>query len=90
VFDPFALDGLAIVMTFEGRPARAARLFGASETGFSSMGAGVDTALDDERAKAVASARAALGDEEFERLQADGRAMTVDEAVAYALEDEAG
>ncbi len=52
------------------------------------MSAALDTVLLEERAAAIASAREALGDDEFERLFAEGRAMSLDDAIAYALEDE--
>jgi hypothetical protein len=48
----------------------------------------LDISLGEQRAAAMASAREALGDEEFERLLAEGRAMSLDEAIAYALEDD--
>jgi hypothetical protein len=42
--------------------------------------------VDDEvHAAGLAAARAALGDEAFDRLWAEGKAMTLEEAVAYAL-----
>ena len=87
---PIPLDGLAIVAALEGRPDRAARLWGASQASLESMSAALDTVLHEERAAAIASAREALGDDEFERLFAEGQAMSLDEAIAYALEDEPG
>jgi predicted ATPase len=85
---PNAVDGLAILAAIRGMPARAARLFGASEAGLSSMGATLESSLIEQRALTLASAREALGDDEFERLLAEGRAMPLDEAIAYALEEE--
>jgi predicted ATPase len=85
---PIPLDGLAIVAALEGRPDRAARLWGASQASLESMSAALDTVLHEERAAAITSARQALGDDEFEQLLAGGRAMSLDEAIAYALEDE--
>ncbi len=85
---PIPLDGLAIVAALEGRPDRAARLWGASQASLESMSAALDTVLHEERAAAIASAREALGDDAFERLFAEGQAMSLDEAIAYALEGE--
>jgi hypothetical protein len=39
-------------------------------------------------AESIESARASLGDAEFERAWAEGQAMTLDEAVDYALGDD--
>ena len=44
-------------------------------------------ALGAQRAAAIASARKALGEHEFERLLAEGRHV-LNDAIAYALEDE--
>ena len=85
---PIPLDGLAIVAALEGRPDRAARLWGASQASLESMSAALDTVLHEERAAAITSAREALGDDEFEQLFAEGRAMSLAEAIAYALDDE--
>jgi tetratricopeptide (TPR) repeat protein len=84
---PNAVDGLAVLAAIGGMPARAARLWGASDASLGSMGATLETTLTEQRAVALASAREALGDDEFERLLAEGRAMTGDDAIAYALED---
>jgi hypothetical protein len=45
----------------------------------------LDISLGDERAAAIASACEALRDVAFERLLAEGRAMSLDEAIASAL-----
>ena len=42
--------------------------------------------LEWEFAPYIAKARAALGDEAYEAAYAEGRAMSVEQAVAYALE----
>ncbi len=42
----------------------------------------------DEFAAALASARSSLGEEAFARAWAEGQAMTLDQAVEYALGDE--
>jgi predicted ATPase len=86
---PVPLDGLAIVAALQGRAGRAARLWGASDAALDSIGAALDTALREEHAASMAAAREALGDEEFERLLAEGGAMSIDDAIAYALEDAA-
>jgi len=43
---------------------------------------------DDEALTAARAARAALGEEAFAAAWAEGRAMTLEQAIAYALEEE--
>ncbi len=81
----WCLEGFACVAGKQGDPARAARLFGASE--------GLREALRyplrlDERVaneRHVAAVRAELGEGAFAAAWAEGRAMTLEEAVDYAL-----
>lgn len=77
---------LAFAANFDGRHERTTHLLGASArmrefVGGSTPPIGMGFFGDPE-----ADARAALGDEEYERRWAEGYAMTTDEAVAYALE----
>ncbi|HKX04236.1 MAG TPA: tetratricopeptide repeat protein, partial [Methylomirabilota bacterium] len=77
------LKGLAGVACAQPLPKRAACLFGAAQRlrdliGFRPS----DQAYHDERA---ASARAALGQPAFDAAWADGRAMTLEQAIEYAL-----
>lgn len=67
------------------RPQRAARLFGAAEAARERIGAPLplgDRPLYDRH---LARARAALDSDDFGQAWAEGRAMTLDEAVRYAL-----
>jgi hypothetical protein len=67
-----------------GRPAPAARLSAAASGVLEAMGApGCAPALQHEM---VAAAQAALGAESFAAAWAEGQAMTVEEAIACALE----
>ena len=79
---------LASTWTHTGRSARAARLFAAAGCLRDGMGTVVPLADRDGYECTVAAARDALGDESFEAAYAEGQAMTMDEAVAYALSDE--
>ncbi len=79
------LDGLAGVACAQGRHEQAARLFGAAETLRETLGRQPlweDQADHDQR---VASTRDALGDVVFAAAWAEGRAMTLEQAVEYAL-----
>jgi predicted ATPase/DNA-binding XRE family transcriptional regulator len=66
-------------------PARAVRLYWAARTAYDSIGVrhkGDDPNLE----KRLASCRAALGESAFAEAEAQGRAMTIKQAIAYALE----
>jgi non-specific serine/threonine protein kinase len=67
---------------------RAARIFGASERLRDEIVAPIQFNERADYESAIAAARAALGDDAFERAWAEGRAMTLDEAVRYALADD--
>ena len=83
------LEGLAWVAAGLGRHPRAARLFGAAEGQRAVLGhrsAPQETVHHDE---AVAATRAALGDAGFHAAWAEGRALTLEQAIAYALAGDA-
>jgi predicted ATPase/DNA-binding SARP family transcriptional activator len=81
-----SLEGLAAA---EGRPERAARLFGAAESLREAVGAPTRGYLGIFRYKvsehSIASARATLGEEAFAAAWAEGRAMTLEQAIPLAL-----
>ncbi len=80
------LEGFARVASATGHYPRAARLFGAAEVLRETLGhhrSRADQAYHDER---VASMRAALGDAAFDAASAEGQAMTLEQAIEYALE----
>jgi non-specific serine/threonine protein kinase len=79
------LDDLASVWIQLGEAGRGARLMGAAEALRAAVGAGLPPPRQALRARAMAEARAALGDEAFETVLAEGRAMSVGQAVAYVL-----
>jgi hypothetical protein len=64
-----------------GQPERAVRLWGAAEALYDSIGKHTDY-YD------RAAARAQLDDATFAAAWAEGRAMTVEQAIAYALADD--
>jgi tetratricopeptide (TPR) repeat protein len=63
-----------------------AKLFGAAEALLETIGAVMDPADGMIYEQGVASARAQLGEEEFERVRAEGRAMSLEQAIGHALE----
>jgi predicted ATPase/DNA-binding SARP family transcriptional activator len=70
----------------QGRNERAARLLGAAEAASQALGKGLPVASLPEFERTVEMARAALGEEVFAAAWAEGRAMTVEQVVAHALQ----
>ena len=84
------LELYAMVFERRGEPEAAARLWGARNTLGGEVGREADHPLElAAHDEAVARVRSALGDEAFERAWQLGSAMTLDEAVAFALEQRA-
>jgi predicted ATPase/DNA-binding CsgD family transcriptional regulator len=85
------LEGLASTAGAEGNLARAARLWGAEEALLGKIEAAVYTYVPDRSLHQlrVDAARTRLGEEAFEAAWSEGRAMSPEEAVGYALEQEA-
>ncbi len=79
------VDGLADVAWAHEFPERAARMFGAAEGLRESIGAALPLADQLELDQNVSAVRAHLGDEAWTSAWAGGRAMTLDQAIAYAL-----
>ena len=80
------VEGLAQVACGQGRYERAARLFGAVDRLFQIIGHRRSTRDQTGVEERIASARRGLGDAAFEKAWADGQAMTIEQAVDYALE----
>jgi len=83
------LTGLANLSILAGRPERAARLVGAALGLCAVLGTRLSAIERGEHDRVVAAARAQLGEEQFQVLLVEGQTMTLDQAVAYALEAEA-
>ena len=81
-----SLEGLAAVAGAEARPARAARLLGAAGQLREAIGAPLPPDRHAEYERTVTAARALLGEEAFAAAFEEGRALSVDAAVALALE----
>jgi tetratricopeptide (TPR) repeat protein len=81
------LKGLAAVAHAQGQHERAAQMFGAAEALREASGAplSVSERADDERS--IAAVRAGLGEETFTSAWAEGRAMTPEHAIGYAVEE---
>ena len=82
-----ALEGFAALAAAGARPARAARLAGAAAALRSRAHAPLEPARAAQLERELAPARRALGPERFAAPWAAGRALPLEAAVAYALED---
>jgi predicted ATPase/class 3 adenylate cyclase len=79
------LESLASVARARGDPNRAARLFGAAETLRETLGQAPSTEHSRDEAE-IATVHSELGEETFAAAWQDGRAMTLEQAIAYAME----
>ena len=82
-----ALEVLGCAAATEGRGRRAARLFGAAQALRAPIGDFTQAAVRTDRERAIAAARARLGQTEFDAEWAVGQTMTLEEAVTYARSD---
>ncbi len=81
----FAVEGMAAVNVNQGQPERAAQLFAWADAMREKIG---DTRPSVEKAsveKDLAVIHSKMDDIEFTRLSAEGRSMTVEQAIALAL-----
>jgi len=82
-----AMEGFAAVALATGSPSRGVRLLAAADVlREGSQARSYEVPLS----ARVNAARASLGDAAFEQAWAEGRAMTLDDAVRYALDEQAG
>jgi non-specific serine/threonine protein kinase len=79
------LAGLAGAVGAKGQPERATRLFGASEAIFDAMGAVPQPGDRPEYERNIAAVRDHLDEAAYEAARAEGRAMSMQQAVRYAL-----
>jgi predicted ATPase len=82
----YGLTSLAEVARACQRPTRAARLMGSAGALRERMGAGAPRDTPDD-ASLLDDLRAGLGEDAFSAAWAEGRAMTLEQAIDYALED---
>jgi predicted ATPase/DNA-binding CsgD family transcriptional regulator len=84
---PFALDCLATAAAQSDNHLLAARLFGAADAARQQMGMVRFKILDEGDEATVAALRDTLGANAFEAAWAEGSALSIPEAIAYALRD---
>jgi predicted ATPase/class 3 adenylate cyclase/Tfp pilus assembly protein PilF len=83
-----ALEGFALVAGAKGEAERAARLWGAAQSLHETKGIPRDTDFLAEADARISAVRLGMGEEAWEQAWRKGRAMTLDGAVSYALEEE--
>jgi predicted ATPase/DNA-binding NarL/FixJ family response regulator len=79
-----SLDALAVLMARANRPGDAIRLLAAADQARHAIGYPRHRVDVSENEEHVTALRTTLGDDAFEQAQAEGSALTLDEAVAYA------
>ena len=85
-----AIEGLALVAVAMDAPRRAARIWGAAERLREQLGSPMPPYEKPAYMRAMEHARAALGDEAFDQSWREGREMRFEDAMKYALGDDAG
>ena len=80
------LEEFAVLAKAQERWERVARLCAASQTLRQSIGAPLVSADRDNHDRMVAAARVGLGEAAFAAVWAEGRAMTLEQAIVYALQ----
>jgi tetratricopeptide (TPR) repeat protein len=83
----WCLERLAEVALAQGQTEKAVRLFGAGAALRESINAVIDPADQSEYASKLSSLRTESGDERFVAMWDEGRALTLEQAVEYALEN---
>jgi tetratricopeptide (TPR) repeat protein len=83
----WCLEKFGQIESTDGNPQRAARLLGAAEVLREALGTAVDTVDQGEYDQAVSIVRNRLDKDGFAIAWQEGRAMSMEEAVAYALEE---
>jgi predicted ATPase len=81
------LDSLAVLSAAHGAPQQAARLFAAAQASREAQGLTLPPVEQGRLEQAVAAAREGLDRGAFDAAWAEGRAMTLEQAIAYALNE---
>jgi len=83
----YVLEGLAALAGEQGNLKRATQLFGAAEALRETIGMPIQTYEYDDYARDVATVRKDLGEVTFAKAWAEGRTMTLEQVIEYALYD---
>jgi tetratricopeptide (TPR) repeat protein len=83
----YPLGGLAVLVSAQNQMERAALLFGVIEGHYKPLRFQMSAVERSEHDQAASAVRAALGEDAFQAAYDEGKKMTLDEAVTYALEE---
>lgn len=83
----YALSGFAAIAVAQNQMQRSARLLGAAETFYPLLRIEMSLKERAEHGQAIAATRAALGEESFTNAYDEGKKMSLDEAVGFALKE---
>ena len=83
----YPLNAFAILAVVQNQMERASKLLSAAEALYPPLRFEMSARERAEHDQAIAAARAALREETFAAAWEEGKAMTLDQAIAYALED---
>lgn len=83
---PHCLDAIAWVFNAQDQPEKAARLLGAAQSVAEQAGVVLLPIWQADRERAASETRARLGDQRFQELMEEGRALSVSHAIQLALE----
>lgn len=81
----YTLAGFAILAAVQGKLQRATRLAGAILALQSNVGPLLESPLQIEYDRELATVKAELGEESFAKSRTEGKAMTIEQAIEYAL-----
>lgn len=81
----YSLAGLAVLAVAQADMQRAARLSGAVTSLQAVLGSFLEAPLQIEYDREIGSVRSTLGEESFQSAWKEGRTMTIDQAIEYAL-----
>jgi len=82
------MEGIALVAGAKGEAERAARLWGAAQVLHETKDIPRDPDFLNKADARISAVRLGMGEEAWEQAWRKGRAMTLDGAVSYALEEE--
>jgi hypothetical protein len=84
----YCFEGLAAVLVLTARAEEAAKLLGSAEALRESLGVELAPAEQSTHKETVEAVRGQLGEKRFSDAWRQGRELSLDEAIAYALEEE--
>ncbi len=85
----YALEGYAALARYRQQPARAVRLWSAAAVLRETIGCPLSPVEQEKQGRAITAARKTLSEDAFALAWTEGRTMTLEQATAYALKEDA-